>query len=398
MTNIIVTTMSEENNGLINFFTDQWVNSLKKLPDIYVKVVNIDTCEGLDNELDIIIENKNCILLCYNCCGIPFTYDNNQNVWESHDIPVYTFLLDHPRNYYAILENPINNLHVICLDENHVEFIQRFYPKVNETIFLPDSGVKVCNKIKSFSDRTIDVLYCGNCQTEYKTLLPVRSLPDDGIEMYRNAIKFIHSNPSLTAEEAVEMYLDAAGIKADDSMLYSLFIKDKVSRQIEDIVRREYKLLIMHALDDAGIKVDIYGGGWEDDSNPFSDNIRIHERVSPLECHNLIGNAKIDLSIMPWFKKGSSEKPFGGMLNGAVCVSDSSTYLKENYVDGTDIILFELDNIEKAVKDIQWLLSNPDEAEIIALNGYYHALDQDGTDARIREIVELLMGRRKYNS
>ena len=73
--------MSEENNGLINFFTDQWVNSLKKLPDIYVKVVNIDTCEGLDNELDIIIENKNCILLCYNCCGIPFTYDNNQNVW-----------------------------------------------------------------------------------------------------------------------------------------------------------------------------------------------------------------------------------------------------------------------------------------------------------------------------
>ena len=147
----------------------------------------------------------------------------------------------------------------------------------------------------------------------------------------------------------------------------------------------------MHALDDAGIKVDIYGEGWEDNDNPFSNNIRIHERVSPLECHNLIGNAKIDLSIMPWFKKGSSEKPFAGMLNGAVCVSDSSTYLKENYVDGTDIILFELDNIEKAVNDIQWLLSNPDEAEIIALNGYYHALDQDGTDARIRQTVELLM-------
>ena len=186
------------------------------------------------------------------------------------------------------------------------------------------------------------------------------------------------------------MYLDAAGIKADDSMLYSLFIKDKVSRQIEDIVRREYKLLIMHALDDAGIKVDIYGDGWTDDEKPFTDNIRIHNRVSPLECHKLIGNAKIDLSIMPWFKRGSSEKPFAGMLNGAVCVSDSSTYLKNNYIDGTDIMLFNLDQIEKAAYDIQWLLNNPDEAEIIAKNGYYHAIDTDSTDARIKQIVEMI--------
>ena len=391
MTNIIVTTMSEEKNGLINFFTEQWIISLKKSPNIYVKVVNIDTFDGVDNELDKIIEDTKCIMLCYNCCGIPFSYGNNQNVWEFHDIPVYTFLLDHPRNFYEILENPIDNLHVICLDENHVDFIQRFYPKVAETIFLPDSGVKVCNYIKTFSDRTIDVLYCGNCQIKNETLSQVSSFPDGGIEMYRSAIKYIHSDPTLTAEEAVEKYLNSVGIKADTALLYSLFIKDKVSRQIEDIVRREYKLLIMHALDDAGIKVDIYGSGWEDNDNTFSDNIRIHERVSPLECHNLIGNAKIDLSIMPWFKRCSSEKPFAGMLNGAVCVSDSSTYLKDNYVDGTDIILFELNNIEKVIMDIQWLLGNPEEAEIIALNGYYHALDQDGTDARIRRIVELLM-------
>ncbi len=383
--------MSEEKNCLINFFTKQWIISLKKYSDIYVKIVNVDTYDGKDNELDNIIESNNCCMLCYNCCGIPFTYANNQNVWEFYNIPVYTFLLDHPRNFYDILENPIGNLHVICLDENHADFIKRFYPKVNETIFLPDSGVKVCDEIKPFSKRAIDVLYCGNCQFKYDTLLQISSFPDGGIEMYRSAIKYIISDPTLTAEEAVVKYLDAVGIKADNAMLYSLFIKNKISRQIEDIVRRKYKLLIMHALDDAGIKVDIYGEGWEDNDNPFSNNIRIHERVSPLECHNLIGNAKIDLSIMPWFKKGSSEKPFAGMLNGAVCVSDSSTYLKENYVDGTDIILFELDNIEKAVKDIQWLLSNPDEAEIIALNGYYHALDQDGTDARIRQIVKLLM-------
>lgn len=382
--------MSKEHNDLINFFTEQWIISLQKLSNINVKVVNIDTQEGLDSGLDNIIESEYPAMLCYNCCGILFTDGDNQNVWEQNDIPVYTFLLDHPRNFHAIFENPINNLHVICLDENHAEFIRKFYPHVNEVIFLPDSGVKICNELKPFHDRPIDVLYCGNCQLQHAILARVDAFSDGGIELYHNAIDYIMNDPNMTAEEAVEKYLENAGFKVDNELLYKLYVTHKVSRYIEDIVRRKYKLLIMHALDDAGIKVDIYGDGWTDDEKPFTDNIRIHNRVSPLECHKLIGNAKIDLSIMPWFKRGSSEKPFAGMLNGAVCVSDSSTYLKNNYIDGTDIMLFDLDQIEKAAYDIQWLLNNPDEAEIIAKNGYYHAIDTDSTDARIKQIVEMI--------
>lgn len=391
MKNIIVITRAKENNDLINFFTEQWIIALRKCSDIYVKVVNVDTLEGLDDELDVIIESKNCGVLCYNCCGINFTDGDNQNVWEINEIPVYTFLLDHPRNYYDNLEYPINNLHVICLDENHVDFIHEYFPKVSEVIFLPDSGVNVCDDIKRFSDRSIDVLYCGNCQIKYDTVSQVEGFPDGGLALYKKAINYIYNDPTLSAEEAVEKYLDEAGIKSGKDGLYKLFIIDKVSRQIEDIVRRHYKLLIMHALDDAGIKVDIYGDGWEDDEKPFSENIRIHDRVSPRECHKLIGDAKIDLSIMPWFKRGSSEKPFAGMMNGAVCVSDSSTYLEKNYIDGTDIMLFSLDHVEKAVNDIKWLLSDPDQADIIAKNGYFHALDSDGTDARIRQIIKLMI-------
>lgn len=82
------------------------------------------------------------------------------------------------------------------------------------------------------------------------------------------------------------------------------------------------------------------------------------------------------------------------MLNGAVCVSDTSTYLEENYLDGIDIMLFDLDHIEKAAQDIKWLLDNPEDAEIIAQNGYRHAMENDSTDARILQIVEIMKKRR----
>lgn len=389
MRDIIVCSVSKSYNDLINYFAGQWVKTLKIIPDVHVKEVYIDELHELDKEFMEMIQGRNCSMLCYNNCGILID-DPSENIWEKYGVNVYDFLLDHPRNYDDSLENPINTLHVICLDQNHADFVKRFYPKVKEVIFLPDSGVKEGDGIKPFHQRSMDVLYCGNCRNSHEAVVNVEFLPNNGMDMYDAAIGMIFDDPSLTAEDAVERYLKQNEINVDDETLYDLFVNKRVSRCIEDIVRREYKLMIMHALDMAGIKVDIYGYGWEDEEKPFSDNIRIHERVSPAECHKLIGDAKIDLSIMPWFKKGSSEKPFAGMMNGAVCVSDTSTYLEENYMDGIDIMLFDLKHIEKAVHDIMWLLANPKEAEIIAMNGHHHVMENDGTDARIRQLIAIM--------
>ncbi|ETP71813.1 hypothetical protein UYO_2202 [Lachnospiraceae bacterium JC7] len=389
MHNIIICSVSESYNNLINYFSEQWIKALKKVPDIHVKELLFDTITETDEELMEMLNSGSCSMLCYNNCGLLLS-DDSGNIWEKYGINVYDFLLDHPRNYDDSLKNPIQNLHVICLDQNHADFVKRFYPKVKEVIYLPDSGVKEVDTIKPFHERSMDVLYCGNCQNSHEAVADVEFLPDNGMKMYEEAIGYIFDDPSLTAEDAVEKYLNENGFDCGTETLYDLFVNRQVSRCVEDIVRREYKLMVMHALDMADIKVDVYGTGWVDEERPFSDNIRIHERVSPAECHKLVGDAKIDLSIMPWFKKGSSEKPFAGMMNGAVCVSDTSTYLEENYIDGIDIMLFDLNHIEKAVQDIMWLLANPKEAEIIAMNGHHHVMENDGTDARIKQLLEIM--------
>ena len=390
MHNIVICSLLKSYYGLINYFAGQWVKALEKLPDVHVKELYIDAISEIDKELTDMLQSGCCSMLCYNNCGLLLSSDNLGNIWEHYGIKVYDFLLDHPRNYDDSLANPIQNLHVICLDQNHVDFVKRFYPKVKDVIYLPDSGVKECDVIKPFHERSIDVLYCGNCQNSHEAVVDVEYLPKNGMEMYDTAIGMIFDDPTLTAEQAVERYLEEKDLEHGTETLYDLFVEKQVSRCIEDIVRREYKLMIMHALDMAGIKVDVYGTGWEDAEKPFSENIRVHKRVTPYECHKLMGDAKIDLSIMPWFKRGSSEKPFAGMMNGAVCVSDTSTYLEENYMDGIDIMLFDLDHIEKAVQDIIWLLDNPKEAEIIAMNGHHHAMENDGTDARIRQLIAIM--------
>ena len=389
MFNIIVCNISESRNSLINCYTKQWINALKKLPDIHVKEIIFDESQETDDELIDMVHSKNCAMLCYNNVGL-LLYEGNENLWEKYDIDVYDFLMDHPRNYFDSLLNPIKTLHVICLDMEHVDFIQLFFPKVKDVIFLPDSSEQECKELIPFNNREIDVLYLGSCQIKHEKLPLIEFLPDDGVKMYQDALNYMYVDPSMTAEAAVEKYLINNNLNSEKEVLFDLFINRKASRYIEDVVRRDYKLLIMHALDRAGIKVDIYGGNWEDKEDPFSDNIRIHPFIACSDCYKLTSNAKINLSIMPWFKKGSSEKPFAGMLNGAVCVSDTSTYLEDNYIDGVDIMLFDLNHIEKAVNDIIWLLNNPEEAQIIAQNGYWHAKDTDSTDVRIRQILDIM--------
>lgn len=45
---------------------------------------------------------------------------------------------------------------------------------------------------------------------------------------------------------------------------------------------------------------------------------------------------------MPWFKQGAHDRVFNSMLNGAVCVTDTSGYLKDNFIDGENIIFIIL--------------------------------------------------------
>ena len=193
------------------------------------------------------------------------------------------------------------------------------------------------------------------------------------------------NDPSLSTDDAIALYLKTNNINLSEEEKYYLITL--TSNEIEHTLRHKTKLEGIKALDEAGVHVEIFGSSWIDPEYPFSDNITIHEWIDINDLLPMICNAKISLCFIPWFKKGCSEKNFDAMLNGSLCVTDSSDYLRKNYKDGYNLIFFDLNNPAQMAADVKWLLDNPQTAAAIAAKGYETASKYDTWDNRFEDIL-----------
>ena len=162
-----------------------------------------------------------------------------------------------------------------------------------------------------------------------------------------------------------------------------------VSIFIETYVRREWKQKMIRVLDEAGLSIEIYGRNWDaPDYNP-SEHIHIHERISSEECNEKIADAKITLNCMPWYKRGSSERPFNTMLNGSLCFIDASEYLLERFEDGKEISFFDIQKPEELAQKLKYYLEHLDEAQEIADRAYDIVKENDTWECRLKTILKM---------
>lgn len=311
--------------------------------------------------------------------------EGGENFWKKHSIAVIDFIQDHPRNYDDTLLNPPCDVWAISLDQNNADFIRRFYKKIKDVFFLPNGGTKVGDFIP-FHERGIDVIYMGNCQQDINAFPRITGLPENGNTFYWETIEMMIKDPMLTTEKAIDDWFSFQNISISEADILTLNLI--AAPYIENYVRRYFKQLGMHALDKAGVKVEIFGSdSWLDPSDPFSENIHLNSRIPSSQLNHIINSARISLCYIPWYKRGCSEKNFDSMLNGALCVSDKSEYLDSHYVDGKNIVFFNLDSPEQMAADVRWLLDHPSDAEEIAKNGMMTAKKYDTWEKRFERIV-----------
>ncbi len=371
---------------VLDYFIERFVEYFteKKINYYIADIREADTYQC--SEFDEFTSKDNVCMLTFNNLGIDLQNGEGANFWKSHEIPVFNYIVDHPRHYGNTLLNPKCDIYAFVLDKNHVDFIKKYYKKVVGVYFSPNGGTET-EVIKSYKDRKIDVLYMGNCQHKIEQYPPIKLFEDYGSSMYKETISYLIQNPMASTEEAIIRYLENYHFELSDEQIFEII--EATAVYIEHTVRRLFKLEGIKALDSAGINVDIYGDNWECDE-PYSDNIRIHKRINIYECMKLIGDAKISLCYIPWYKKGCSEKNFDSMLNGALCVSDKSEYLDEHYKDGYNIIYFDLNNPGQMALDVKWLLEHPTEAEVISSRGYETAIKYDTWYNRAEYVLKIM--------
>ena len=132
---------------------------------------------------------------------------------------------------------------------------------------------------------------------------------------------------------------------------------------------------VVQTLVDNGIKVHLVGGGWEELECKHPENMVLYGTMNSKGCLEIQRKSKICLNVMPWFKRGAHDRIFNTMLNGSVCVTDSSEYLDEVLTED-DVAFYSLKEMEKLPDIVKGLLSDIERMQAIADHGYRTALEQ----------------------
>ena len=323
--------------------------------------------------------------------------------------------MDHPFHYGKPLFNMPETAVILCTDRNHVTYIQRFFPNIKRTGFLPHAGVelgrgfgeKACGRIGEpgeqpcgrtagkivyckMEDRSIPVLYAGALPiyTVAKMIPDLSSIPEvDGEDMAQSVLSTLVQHPDRTTESAIEEYVRSVRSDVPDWRLHEIIVK---MRFLDSYATSFFREQSVRLLVESGIPVLAYGTGWDQCEWSDNPNLTYGGKVLAPQILPLMNDARIVLNTMTWFKAGAHDRIFNGMLAGAGVVTDSSTYLKDVFADGEELSMFELSEIDSLPERVHELLTHPKRLQELADCGYEAARLGHTWKNRAQEIVRFI--------
>ena len=318
-------------------------------------------------------EKGNKVLINFNFHGMSgeafFLDENDRMMWDALDIPSYNIVVDHPMYYHHFLEKVPANYHHISIDRNHEKYMRRFFPEIVRGPYLPLAGTELYpNKSRvPVTCRRYDVMMVGNYCVPKTFERFITRIDDEYTAFYYGMIDDLFANPHRTVEEVAEAHLrDELGEVPEEELKKTM----AALTFIDLYVRYTLRGRIVQELVDAGIKVHVFGDGWDQLSCRHEENLILMNNLDSAGCLKKLCQAKISLNVMPWFKDGAHDRIFNSMLNGAVCLTDSSIYLDGILHDNVDCSLYSLKEIEKLPEIAGQLLMDPDRMQQIADEGY----------------------------
>ena len=348
-------------------------------------------------KLSVFLQKPTKAVITFNNLGFNMELSEGENIWETLGIPCINILMNHPFHHKKALDEAPQNAVILCPDKNHMKYVQRYYPTIPVTGFLPHGGNAFTPSPLPLKERSIDLIYAGGISTPFikKAMPDFSQFPFNAKSIGDEAFCMMQKNPSMTTESSLEKCLLAHKIVLSDAELCDFIEKMKyVDMKIVSYFREK----TVRTLVEAGINVTLYGTGWDDFPWMDAPNLNFCGRARADEIVHLMGDTKIVLSTMTWFKDGTHDRVYNGMLQGALVISDTSVYMKENYpyypkntMEESLLAMFELDQIEALPSMVCNFLNNLDMSQIMADNGRRHALVNETWDHRAKELHQDLL-------
>lgn len=327
----------------------------------------------------------------FNNLGYNLDLSDGRNLWEAYRVPYINILMDHPFHYEKPLRNAPKTSVVLCVDLNHVKYIRRYFKNIRQTDFLPHAGVELGSKHKPLAGRGIDVLYAGALPiyTVNKMIPDLSAIREvDGEQMAQEVLSELVRNPQRTTEDVITDYLRSRRNDITEQRIHEIIVQ---MRFIDSYATSFFREQTVRILVESGIRVTAYGVGW--DQCDWSDNPYLDYRGKVLapEILPLMNDAKIVLNTMTWFKAGSHDRVFNGMLAKAAVVTDDSTYMRKEFRDGEELVMFPLKDLSTLPERVFSLFGHLEETQQMANRGYIAAKSNHTWKNRAEYIREFIL-------
>ncbi len=363
-------------------------------------------------KLDSFVEPDNTVFFSFNFNGMindPVLCKNNGKdpvYLKETGIPFVNFVVDHPYYYHKEFENIPQNYIQISIDENHADYMKKYFPEIDASTVIYLGGTKLVpfetgvfnpgmkynagsrENLIPFEKRKDDIVFCGNYMEPAFFDKYLKGCEQPVVDFYNEIYEELKAEPDKTLEDVAERkILQEFGERATRD-----YLRDCLENMIVlDLkIRHYFRGRIVEALADSGVKITVYGEGYDRLPLKHPENVINMGNVDSLRCLKAIANARVSLNIMPWFKRGGHDRVYNTCLNGALCLSDTSEALKTQFKDMMDISFFDIKNREDIAEKYARLTENPAKMKEIAEAGYENALKNHSWYNRALEIEKVL--------
>lgn len=304
------------------------------------------------------------------------------------ETPIYcTYLMDHPMIHYERLKNKYPRMLVLAPDRDHVKYMDKYMSNIYAEAFLPHAGCE-CQQVVPYQQRTYDVTFMGSYVRPENLLEELNKYPLQMTYYFKQVSQLMIDNPRLTLQIALQTILEKQGISIKQENFAAIcneFI------WVDKYVRHIYRDKVIRTLLDAAVHVDVFGDGWEEFKSNNKQYLRVHSSIAYMKSLEIVGNSKISLNVMPWFKDGSHDRVISAMLCGSVCLTDASKWLWEQFDDNKNIYFYSLEKIEDLPQIVKNILCNTERSSQVAKQGKFLAQNMHMWKNRAREIIDYLL-------
>jgi len=313
--------------------------------------------------------------------------ENGRYMWDFLEIPHISFLVD-PSFYSTTLINSKYSI-LTCVDRSDCEAVRS--NDFNRVFFWPHAVERELEAEKK-SDRIYDVVLLGSCY-DYESLRMAwkQRNPASLCKVLDDAIDIVFTDEKISLAEALVQAWNVSKLNPHDvdfSLLYYY---------LDNYTRGKDRVELVRSIKDAN--VHIFGDLATDNAVGILNwkhymasqkNVTVHPPTLFGEGLNVLKQSKIVLNSMPFFRNGSHERIFTGLACGCLPITSESIYLREQFVDGKELLFYQSANRGAVNDTINSLLGNEKKRKEIAAKGRKKVMKHHTWDNRVKELLENL--------